>query len=112
MLNVGPRADGTIPEQSSAILVEVGEWLSKNGEFLSHSTRSPFTWSLHGHYTTKGNVETGEKVLWEQANAKLYLRNLPTEIQDKLCLTIAIEVEGTPKPIRKQTSFWIPGYEV
>lgn len=32
LLNIGPKADGTIPDKDRNILETVGEWLSKNGE--------------------------------------------------------------------------------
>lgn len=31
LLNVGPKADGTIPEQDTTILKEIGAWLATNG---------------------------------------------------------------------------------
>jgi alpha-L-fucosidase len=34
LLNVGPKPDGTIPDRSVEILLEVGDWLSRNQEFL------------------------------------------------------------------------------
>lgn len=34
LLNVGPRADGTIPEEDKKILFEIGEWLKVNGEAI------------------------------------------------------------------------------
>lgn len=34
LLNVGPRADGIVPEESAAILRRVGQWLSVNGEAI------------------------------------------------------------------------------
>jgi alpha-L-fucosidase len=34
MLNVGPRADGTIPEEAQKTLREVGAWLKVNGEAI------------------------------------------------------------------------------
>ncbi|MDH4196691.1 MAG: alpha-L-fucosidase [Candidatus Aminicenantes bacterium] len=34
LLNIGPRADGTIPEKEAEILLEVGEWLATNGEAI------------------------------------------------------------------------------
>lgn len=46
LLNVGPRADGTIPEPSRAILQKLGEWLSCDGAQLSGArTPSPFSWN-------------------------------------------------------------------
>lgn len=32
LLNVGPKADGTIPDQARAILLQMGAWLNINGE--------------------------------------------------------------------------------
>lgn len=34
LLNIGPKADGTIPEPEQQILLEIGEWLSRNGEAI------------------------------------------------------------------------------
>jgi len=34
LLNVGPKADGTIPEDQQAILREIGSWLKTNGEAI------------------------------------------------------------------------------
>ena len=37
LLNVGPKADGTIPEQDEQILREIGAWLKVNGEAIYNS---------------------------------------------------------------------------
>ncbi len=34
LLNIGPRADGSIPEADAQILKEIGEWLKVNGESI------------------------------------------------------------------------------
>lgn len=34
MLNIGPRADGSIPDEDRHILLEIGKWLSVNGEAI------------------------------------------------------------------------------
>lgn len=34
LLNIGPKADGTIPEEDAAILREIGAWLKANGEAI------------------------------------------------------------------------------
>ena len=34
LLNVGPRADGTIPDEDAALLRAVGKWLSVNGDAI------------------------------------------------------------------------------
>ena len=34
LLNVGPKSDGSISEEDTAVLLEIGEWLSVNGEAI------------------------------------------------------------------------------
>jgi alpha-L-fucosidase len=41
LLNVGPRTDGTFPEEAKSVLYEVGDWLSLYGEAI-YGTR-PYT---------------------------------------------------------------------
>ncbi len=38
LLNIGPKADGTIPDEDQNILLEIGRWLAVNGEAI-YSTR-------------------------------------------------------------------------
>jgi alpha-L-fucosidase len=42
LLNVGPRADGTIPPESLARLREIGQWLKVNGASIYATEASPF----------------------------------------------------------------------
>jgi alpha-L-fucosidase len=48
LLNVGPRPDGTIPEEEQRILLEIGRWLETNGEAV-YGTRP---WSVFGEGPT------------------------------------------------------------
>jgi alpha-L-fucosidase len=137
LLNVGPHGDGTIPEPSIAILREVGAWVRRNGECLPHSGRSPFTWNTSGVVTVRERsvylhllkspgpefcwgelknrvlratfVATGKPVAFRQEGARLFLTGLPFPLIEPLATTIRLEVEGTPEPITKQETFWIPG---
>ena len=34
LLNIGPKADGTIPEIMEKRLIDIGTWLEKNGEAI------------------------------------------------------------------------------
>ena len=54
LLNIGPRPDGTIPEEAKDILLSIGKWLKTNGEAI-YGTRC---WKKYGEgdaVTTKGS---------------------------------------------------------
>jgi alpha-L-fucosidase len=49
LLNVGPKSDGTIPEQAQSILHEIGAWLKTNGDGI-YGTKP---WRVYGEGPTK-----------------------------------------------------------
>ncbi len=49
LLNIGPRSDGTIPDEVQSVLRDVGAWLKMNGEAI-YGTRP---WKIYGEGPTK-----------------------------------------------------------
>lgn len=54
LLNIGPKADGTIPEEDKNILLEIGDWLKINGEAIYDS----HVWKIASEGPTK--IEEGQ----------------------------------------------------
>lgn len=59
LLNVGPTAEGLIPEPSIQRLKEVGAWMRVNGDAIYGTTASPFRKLAWGRCTTKANARGG-----------------------------------------------------
>jgi len=53
LLNVGPKADGTFPQESIKRLKELGEWMGKNSEAIYETSASPFEKLDWGRCTQK-----------------------------------------------------------
>ncbi|HSU19688.1 MAG TPA: alpha-L-fucosidase [Acidobacteriaceae bacterium] len=57
LLNVGPKSDGTIPQEAQAVLLQIGDWLRINGEAIYASR--PF--AVFGEGPTKAPKNSTEK---------------------------------------------------
>ncbi|RKP54049.1 alpha-L-fucosidase [Cohnella endophytica] len=55
LLNVGPNAEGEIPDESLAILAEVGKWMARNGASIYGCGQADLPKPEWGRFTSKGN---------------------------------------------------------
>lgn len=55
LLNIGPKADGSIPEESVRILSDTGKWMDKYGDLIHKAERCGVTHSEHSSFTRIGN---------------------------------------------------------
>jgi alpha-L-fucosidase len=77
LLNVGPKADGTIPEMQQKPLLELGKWLSVNGEAI-YDTRP---WNR-----AEGQISDGTKVRFTAKEKTVYahIQKAPASNEIKL----------------------------
>ena len=122
LLNIGPRSDGTIPDEVQQVLRDVGSWLKVNGEGI-YGTRP---WREFGEgptkvsagafhdtetqpykpedirFTTKNGVLYAIELAWP-TNRELVIHSLPSEIagQEKVA---SVELLGVDAPLSFQQS--------
>jgi alpha-L-fucosidase len=125
LINIGPKPDGSIPEESVRILSTVGAWMDKNGQALYGADRCQPRRCRFGSFSRKGNtlylhvhfwpgetvalaglmtkvkaaslLATGQKVAFQQDEYRVRFTGLPAKALDEPITTIAIECEGEPK---------------
>lgn len=56
LLNIGPKPDGSIPEESIRILTAVGKWMDRHGETIYGADSCQVKRSNYLNFTRKGNT--------------------------------------------------------
>jgi len=56
LLNIGPKPDGSIPEESAEVLQAVGRWTKENGSAIYGTERCDFHWHVYAGFTQRGNT--------------------------------------------------------
>lgn len=123
MLNVGPKADGTIPKQSINCLQKVGAWLKLNGDAIYGTTYGPIAPQPWGVTSLKRNklflhvmeapkdkillvpnvdakvkqvsfLASKQKLVWKQTGKNLAIQ-LPGVLPDEVNTVVQVQYEGT-----------------
>src|SRR5258706_10400135 len=125
LLNIGPKPDGSIPDESVRILTEVGDWMQRNGDTIYTSetcqprrsnyasfTRKGNTLYMHVHYWPGPTVVVAglmnkvksarlmagnREVKFDQDPYRVRLTGLPQQPPDHPVTTFALELDGEPK---------------
>jgi len=92
LLDIGPKADGTIPEEQVHILKELGRWTSKHSEAIFDTRRG----LPYGHFYGPTTLSADSTVLYlflsQGASDKLVIKGLRNKIRK-------ISVLGTPQTL-------------
>ncbi len=130
LLNIGPKPDGSVPEDSVRIMTSVGKWMDRNGQSIYRTetcqprssnyagfTRNGNTLYMHIHFwpgetATIGGMmtkvksarflATGKEVNVVQDRFRVRFTGLPAAAPDEPVTTLAIECEDVP---RQDTGF-------
>jgi alpha-L-fucosidase len=66
LLNIGPKGDGSIPQESIDAMERIGKWMAINGQAIYSTTASPFTAPKWGRYTQKPGIIYAHIFTWPQ----------------------------------------------
>jgi alpha-L-fucosidase len=67
LLNIGPKPDGSVPEESVTTLEAVGKWLDTNGTAIYGTERGSFSWNTNANYTRRRNTLYIHQQYWPGA---------------------------------------------
>ena len=124
LLNIGPKPDGSIPEESVRVLTEVGRWIEVNSDTIYKSDLCQVRRSNYASFTRTGNtlymhvhfwpgeyvaisglkvkvksarlLKTGADVKFTQDEFQTKFTGLPEKAPDYPVTTIAIECDAEP----------------
>jgi alpha-L-fucosidase len=124
LLNIGPRGDGSIPEESVNILQTVGKWMDGHGQTIYKTDVCRVKRSAFANFTRKGNtlyihayfgpgaelnisglrtkvlsakmLRSGTPVKFQQTEFQTKFMGLPQSAPDSPVTTLAVECESEP----------------
>lgn len=101
MVNIGPKADGTVPQPSVDIMNDIGKWMSKNSESIYGTTSNPFNDNFPWGYVTQKGNSIYLHLLREPMNREIVLKGMLSVVEDAYILSngkkISVLDEGVCK---------------
>ncbi len=104
LLNIGPKADGTIPEKDKEILLEIGKWLKTNGEAIygaklwRKSAEGP-TQIQEGQFAdSEAKAFISEDIRFTVNGGYLYAICLNLKHKDHICIRSLAEADASKAP--------------
>jgi len=82
LLDMGPKEDGTIPEQQINVLKELGAWNKKNGEAIFNTVAGLPQGHFYGPTTLSKDSTNLFLFLHGKTSGKLMLKGLINKIED------------------------------
>ncbi len=136
LLNIGPKPDGSVPDEAVEPLTKVGEWLKLNGEAVYGLGRGHLG-KINGvtNGSARGNIVYGWNVIWpttgemafggfmtkcsritlladgrelefEQKGGRILLKNLPLTPPDKIAGVTILKLEFEEPPVYHGGSYF------
>jgi alpha-L-fucosidase len=124
LLNIGPKGDGSIPDESVEILGNVGRWTDKYGDLIHKAEFCKVQQSLFANFTREGNklyihvhfwpgetvsiggltnkvlsaklLPSGQTIQVQQDAFRTQFLGLPANSPDPLVSVIEVECDGEP----------------
>jgi len=107
LLDIGPKADGTIPPEQVNILKELGKWNKKNGEAIFGTIAGLPQGHFYGPTTLSKDSTTLFLFLPAQTSGSIMIKGLSNEIKDILVLGTTRHLR--PKVVGKISWSPVPG---
>ena len=107
LLDIGPKEDGTIPEQQVNVLKELGAWNKRNGEGIFNTVAGIDFGHFYGPTTLSKDSTTLYLFVYGKATGPLLLKGLDNKIES--ITTVGTGVNLTHKVVGKISWSPVPG---